>query len=78
MTIFDFGLFGHRMIRSALAKTLGEIVKPICLAVFRLIARLEHRRLLDGEIGRLCAIQEPSKEHRQSISFFLLTKQSRD
>src|SRR5919109_2408138 len=35
--IFDFGLFGHRITRSALAKTLGGMVNPICLAVFRLI-----------------------------------------
>src|SRR5262245_616795 len=33
----DFRLFGHLITRSALAKTLGGIIDPICLAVFRLI-----------------------------------------
>jgi hypothetical protein len=32
-----FGLLGHRITLSALAKTLGGIVNPICLAVFKLI-----------------------------------------
>ncbi len=35
--ILDFGLFGHRMTRSALANTFGGIVNPICLAVFKLM-----------------------------------------
>src|SRR5215831_18908744 len=33
---FDFELFSHRITLSALAKTLGGIVNPICLAAFRL------------------------------------------
>src|SRR5688500_3350587 len=37
-SIADFRLFGHRITRSALARTLGGIVNPICLAVLRLIA----------------------------------------
>jgi hypothetical protein len=36
-SVFDFGFFDQRIIRSALAKRLGGIVNPICLAVFRLI-----------------------------------------
>ena len=35
--IADFRLFDHRMTLSALARTLGGMVKPICLAVLRLI-----------------------------------------
>src|SRR5687768_13612090 len=35
--ISDFGLFAHRITRSALAKTLGGMVRPICFAVFRLM-----------------------------------------
>src|SRR4030095_8236815 len=33
----DFRLFHHRITLSALAKTLGGIVNPICLAALRLI-----------------------------------------
>src|SRR6266545_489265 len=33
----DFGLQIHRITRSALANTFGGIVRPICLAVLRLI-----------------------------------------
>ena len=33
----DFGLFGQRITRSALANRFGGIVNPICLAVLRLI-----------------------------------------
>src|SRR6266545_4597372 len=36
-SILDFRLFDHRITLSALAKTFGGIVSPICLAVFRLI-----------------------------------------
>jgi hypothetical protein len=35
--ILDFRLLGHRITLSALAKTLGGIVNPICLAVLRLM-----------------------------------------
>jgi len=37
LTIFDFGFQDHRITRSALAKILGGMVNPICLAVFKLI-----------------------------------------
>jgi hypothetical protein len=36
--IADFGLFAHRITRSALAKTLGGMVNPIFLAVFKLMS----------------------------------------
>ena len=36
-SILDFRLFGHRITLSALAKTFGGMVNPICLAVFRLM-----------------------------------------
>ena len=36
-SILDFRLVDHRITLSALAKTLGEIVNPICFAVLRLI-----------------------------------------
>ena len=35
--ILEFRLLGHRIILSALAKTLGGIVNPICFAVLALI-----------------------------------------
>jgi hypothetical protein len=35
--ILDFRLLGHRMTLSALAKTFGGIIRPICLAALRLI-----------------------------------------
>jgi hypothetical protein len=35
--IFDFRFQDHRITRSALAKTLGAMVNPICLAAFRLM-----------------------------------------
>jgi hypothetical protein len=34
------------------------MVKPRALAVLRLITRLERRRLLDGEVGRLGALED--------------------
>jgi hypothetical protein len=34
---FGFRLFSHRITLSALARTLGGMVNPICFAVFRLI-----------------------------------------
>jgi hypothetical protein len=34
-----FRLLGHLMTRSALAKTFGGIINPICLAVLRLTIR---------------------------------------
>jgi hypothetical protein len=37
LTILDFRLFDHRITLSALAKTLGGIVNPICFAVFKLM-----------------------------------------
>ena len=46
------------MTRSARASTFDGIVRPICFAVFRLIDELELRRLLDGQVGRLCAFQD--------------------
>jgi hypothetical protein len=46
----------HLITLSALASTLGGIVRPICLAVFRFDDKLELCRLLDGQIGRLCAL----------------------
>jgi hypothetical protein len=35
--VLDFRLFGHLITRSALARTLGGIVNPICFAAFRLM-----------------------------------------
>jgi hypothetical protein len=35
--IFDFRLLDHRITLSALASTLGGIVRPICFAAFRLM-----------------------------------------
>jgi hypothetical protein len=37
LTILDFRFLSHRITLSALAKTLGGMVNPICLAVFKLI-----------------------------------------
>src|SRR5262245_13258828 len=36
-SILDFGLLDHRITLSALAKTLGGIINPICWAVLRLM-----------------------------------------
>ena len=47
----------HRIIRFARAKISGGIVRPICLAVLRLMTKLELRRLLDRQVGGLGAAQ---------------------
>ena len=71
-------LVHHRMTLSALAKTLGGMVNPIWLAVFKLItssnlsaARLEDRRAR--------GIQEPIADQRYLVitsHSFLFTKQT--
>jgi hypothetical protein len=39
-SISGFGLFAHRITLSALARTLGGMLSPICFAVFRLTRNL--------------------------------------
>src|SRR5438132_1273188 len=50
-------LIGYLITLSARARTLGGIVRPICLAVLRLITNSKLLRLLHGQIGRLGAFQ---------------------
>ena len=49
--------FPHRITRSARASTFGGIVRPICLAAFRLMMNSNFVRLLDRKIGGLGAFQ---------------------
>src|SRR6476619_5526963 len=56
MTVFLIGFLRacalcHLITRSALASTFGGIVRPICLAVLRLMT------LFDWKIGRLCTFE---------------------
>jgi hypothetical protein len=46
------------MTRSALPKTLGGMVKPICLAAFRLTMNSSFFGCFDREIGRLGVFQD--------------------
>src|SRR5918996_5933910 len=51
--ILDFRLFDHRITLSALAKTFGGIVNPICLAVLRLMMK---SNLTGRSIGKSAAL----------------------
>ena len=52
------------MTLSALASTFGGIVRPICLAVFRLMINSNFYRLLHGKIGGLGAVKILSSGHQ--------------
>ena len=48
----------HLMTRSARASTFGGIVRPICLAAFRLMMNSNFVGCSTGKIGGLCAFQD--------------------
>jgi hypothetical protein len=56
--IFDFRFWitTHRITRSALAKTFGEMLNPICFADLRLMTNFKLRRALNRHFGRLRAL----------------------
>ena len=56
----------HLITLVALASTLGGIVRPICLAVFRLMTKLELHRLLHWNIGRFRSLEDLVNEDRST------------